>query len=134
MNIAIRIILGSIFIIAGLGKTIFPYEFAALITSYNMLPTPLATAYAVIVPPVEILAGGLVIFRVYTRYASMVLALLAVSFIIANTYQIAIGAGGDDCGCFGPLVPMNVWQSLCVDVLLVVMAVRIYFSGKVKNS
>ena len=47
---ASRIILGSIFIAASVGKLSHPEEFVTLVTSYNVLPYGLATVYGYLVP------------------------------------------------------------------------------------
>ncbi len=115
--LASRLILGSIFIAASIGKLQHSGEFTTLVASYNILPYSLAVIYGYIVPWLELLIGSLLILGLLTRFVSAVSIPLIISFIIASSHKLLAGAGGG-CGCFGDVMPLTLTQSLNLDALI----------------
>jgi putative oxidoreductase len=94
------ILIGALFIYAGIIKILDPVGFARDIDNYKMLPWPAAVAFGFYLPWLEVFCGiGLIIRRLY-RGSLLILTGSTVLFIIASV--IAKGRGLDiSCGCFG---------------------------------
>jgi len=122
LPLALRLILGGIFLTASIAKLSNQAEFIGAVMSYGILPDSLARLYGSVVPWVELAIGSCLVLGLFTRVATALTMPLALSFIIANAYGIS-RQFSDDCGCFGALVPMSYPVSLTVDVLMLLMAV-----------
>ncbi len=79
----IRLTLGSYFIFAGLTKLDNPTAFVNEVQKFNILREPLATLYGLLLPYIEILAGGLLLLGLWTTLAAIVTSLMLLSFVIA---------------------------------------------------
>jgi len=127
-----RVVLGGIFTVAGAAKIphIVPKQgssFFQEIMQYDILPHQLATAYAYVLPPVEVLIGILLIAGIFQKASSAVAGLITLSFIIAKVAALARGLDIQICGCFGSLVPLLKEQSLALDFVMLTLAVQIFF-------
>ena len=123
--LALRMILGSIFIVSAVLKLPHQAEFIQIVNSYGILPYGLAELYGFLLPWAELFIGCLLLLGLFTRLASGIGIALITSFIIANvsaTYGLA-GSGNDLCGCFGEALPLSHRDSLIIDVLMLAMAV-----------
>jgi uncharacterized membrane protein YphA (DoxX/SURF4 family) len=96
----VAIIIGGLFIYAGVVKVIDPAEFARDIDNYKMLPWQASVWIGLYLPWLEILCGLALIARVLYRGSVFVLTALMVLFIVITV--IAKARGLDiSCGCFG---------------------------------
>jgi uncharacterized membrane protein YphA (DoxX/SURF4 family) len=97
---ALAIIIGGLFIYAGVVKVIDPAEFARDIDNYKMLPWQVSVWMGLYLPWLEILCGLALIVRVFYRGSVFVLTALMALFIVITI--IAKSRGLDiSCGCFG---------------------------------
>jgi putative oxidoreductase len=97
---AIAIIIGGLFIYAGVVKVIDPAEFARDIDNYKMVPWQVSVWMGLYLPWLEILCGLALIVRVFYRGSVFVLTALMALFIVITI--IAKVRGLDiSCGCFG---------------------------------
>jgi hypothetical protein len=94
--------LSALFIFSGLTKLVEPVQFAVLIDAYGILPEVLIMPVALLLPAVEVIAGGGLIFNV--RGSLTTITLLMVLFLAVLGYGIWMGLDVD-CGCFGPEDP-----------------------------
>ena len=96
----VAIIIGGLFIYAGVVKVIDPAEFARDIDNYKMLPWQMGVGLGLYLPWLEIFCGLALIFRFFYRGALSILTGLVVVFLVAT---IAAKVRGLDitCGCFG---------------------------------
>ena len=90
--------LAVLFIFTGLTKLVEPVQFAVLIDAYGILPEVLIMPVALLLPAVEVIAGGCLIFNV--RGSLTTITLLMVLFLVVLGYGIWMGLDVD-CGCFG---------------------------------
>ena len=97
--LAARLLLGGIFLYAGMPKIIHPAAFATTVYHYQLLPDVLINLFALILPWVEVLIGTLLIAGIWLPGAIMVANLLLVMFIVALSITVARGLD-IDCGCF----------------------------------
>ena len=127
-----RIMLGGIFVVAGAAKIphIVPKQGSSLfeeMMQYQLLPHQLATAYAYVLPPLEVLIGILLIVGIFQKTSSALGGLITLSFIIAKVLALIRGLHITICGCFGSLVPLLSTQSLALDFVMLAMAAQIFF-------
>jgi putative oxidoreductase len=96
----VDLIIGGLFIYAGVLKALDPAAFARDIDNYKLLPWSIGVRLAFYLPWLEILCGLAVVTRRLYRGGLLVLAALLALFIAASV--IAKGRGIDiSCGCFG---------------------------------
>jgi uncharacterized membrane protein YphA (DoxX/SURF4 family) len=133
---AIRIVLGSIFILAAIGKIPEGAKFVDVVTGYGILPWELAKAYGLVLPWLELVLGVCLVIGILPRVAAGVSVLAILSFIIANgTAVYSYEAHVDYCGCFGVgfgetyYLLMKTSDALIIDIIMMVLAVIIAFYG-----
>ncbi len=95
--ITVRLILGSVFVYAGVVKILDPKAFASIISQYGLVPESLLVPVAIGLPLVEILAGLGLIFNI--RGSLPTIFGLLVMFIFVLWYGI-LQELNIDCGCF----------------------------------
>jgi putative oxidoreductase len=96
----VDLIVGVIFIYAGVLKVLDPVQFANDIDNYKILPWPISVALAFYLPWLEIFCGLALIFRFLYRGA---LSILTASIVVFTLATVAAKVRGLDitCGCFG---------------------------------
>jgi putative oxidoreductase len=96
----VDVIVGGVFIYAGVIKVLDPIQFGIDIDNYKILPWFVSVRLAFYLPWLEILCGLALIFRFLYRGGLSILAALTSIFIVAT---IAAKVRGLDitCGCFG---------------------------------
>jgi uncharacterized membrane protein YphA (DoxX/SURF4 family) len=116
-----RLIVGIIFILSSISKLPHHSLFVAIVQSYRLLPDPLAMAYALALPWVELVLGAYLIFGILVRPSAIVTILTGISFLVANVS--AIIRGELHCGgCFGETIPLLVSQALALDIFILIVA------------
>jgi len=96
----VALIVGAVFIYAGVVKAIDPLRFAIDIDNYKMLPWAIGVRLAFYLPWLELLCGLALILRFFYRGGLLILTALTFVFIAASI--IAKVRGLDiTCGCFG---------------------------------
>jgi uncharacterized membrane protein YphA (DoxX/SURF4 family) len=128
LTLAFRVILGSIFIIAGVTKLSNQAQFVALVVTYGLLPEALAQFYATVLPWLEMAIGVWLIMGLLLRLAAGISILVIVSFIVANGIGLYSGLT-DECGCFGQAFVLSTSQSVVMDLVMLVMAWQLSFHG-----
>lgn len=116
-----RLVLGGLFLYAGLLKAADVTAFARTVAAYQLLPYALNYLVAATLPYVEILAGLLLVLGRNVRGAALLLALLTVVFIGALCSVLWRGLT-IDCGCFGSNGATPPWLALVRDFGLLVLA------------
>lgn len=95
-----RLYLALVFILSGIDKINDLAGFAQSIENYRILPIYAVNIFAIIIPWIEVVAGGLLLIGLYIRENSLIIGTLTVIFTIAVI--IAVLKGLDiDCGCMG---------------------------------
>ena len=129
------LIVGGIFIYAGVIKALEPVQFANDIDNYKTLPWFISVRLAFYLPWLEIVCGLALIFGFLYRGGLSILPALILIFVGAT---IAAKARGLDitCGCFGHASKnWNFTSHLLLD-LLILAAALVLFSrvGRTKKS
>lgn len=135
-RLALRCILGGIFVYAGCEKIGNPKAFADSIAAYQMLPPRAVLTVALGLPYYEIVAGGWLIIGWERRASALSIMLLSGIFLLALGQALARGLN-IDCGCFGSDVASR-WQLLIAmgrDALLMAAAFILYRAeDRIKDS
>ena len=95
-----RIALGALFVFSGALKALDPGEFAKEVQRYNLLPWIGCVLLALYLPWLEILAGLVLVLKIFEKGALLVITLLLVIFTLALASAMVRGLN-IDCGCFG---------------------------------
>ncbi|MGC1479391.1 MAG: MauE/DoxX family redox-associated membrane protein [Chthoniobacterales bacterium] len=99
-----RLLLAGLFLTAGLIKAGASEGFAITIATFSILPPTIVTAFANLLPWVEILAALLLLIPPTARLGAALAALLLFTFIGALAWALSQGLIVD-CGCFGESPP-----------------------------
>ena len=124
---ACRLLLGGLFLYAGMMKAQDVTAFAGNIANYKILPYAWNFLVAAILPYVEILAGVLLLANTRVRPAALLLGLLTGVFMLALATAMARGLD-IDCGCFqstGRTSPLTALGRDIGILLLVVVTFRL---------
>ena len=125
----VDLIVGGIFIYAGIIKALDPVPFANDIDNYKTLPWFISVRLAFYLPWLEIFCGLAVIFRFLYRGGLSILSLLILIFIGAT---VAAKVRGLDitCGCFGHASEhWNFPQHVAVDLAILAGLLVLWFAG-----
>jgi uncharacterized membrane protein YphA (DoxX/SURF4 family) len=115
---AIAILIGGLFVYAGVVKIIDPAAFARDIDNYKILPWQPSVWLAFYLPWLEILCGLALITRVLFRGAVFIVTGLMIVFVVISIVAKARGLDVS-CGCFGHASQyLNFTWHLVLDVLL----------------
>jgi putative oxidoreductase len=122
----LEIILGGLFVYAGLQKYLHPYEFAEAVLAYRLLPEGLVGLTVVALPWVEIAAGLSLLVGLKRRSCLLILAGLVAVFLVAIFITMARGLN-IDCGC-GLFFQRQVgWGAVAEDLVLLAWAAGLYW-------
>jgi DHA1 family bicyclomycin/chloramphenicol resistance-like MFS transporter len=129
----IRLLLGGVFLYAGIHKIGNPAQFAKIIYGYGLFPGVLINPAAIILPFVEVYTGFSLVIGVYPRAAAFILGIMLSVFIFAITINLMRGYSFD-CGCFSfgeKTSGMAAAGLLARDFLLLMMVIHVLcFRGK----
>jgi uncharacterized membrane protein YphA (DoxX/SURF4 family) len=127
--LSFRIILGAMFVYAGVLKISDPAGFAQAIANYHILPVWLAGQAAIILPWVELLAGASLILGLFLEGGSLIIAGLLLVFSCALAFDLWRGLD-ISCGCFGSSTKTITWLYVLRDALLFGMACLVLRSSR----
>lgn len=122
-----RLLLGGIFLYAGIIKVADPPGFALAIRNYQLVPDGMVNVIAMLLPWIEIVIGAGLILGAGTHGAALVSAFLLGAFALALAINLARGLD-ISCGCFStaPSTGSINWLYLIRDLSLLAMALHIY--------
>jgi putative oxidoreductase len=125
--VAVSLVLGAVFIYAGVDKIRDPLQFADSIAAFAILPAVLINFLAIGLPPFEVMSGLLLIAPVTRRIGALAVVLCSAIFFCALLSALLRGLTLD-CGCFGAGAPSRprMWLELGLDVMLFCGALVVY--------
>ncbi|NTW68311.1 MAG: DoxX family membrane protein [Chlorobiaceae bacterium] len=94
-----RLILGALFIMSGFEKLLDLKFFGLVIAEYQILPSLLIPAAALILSLCELLCGTMLLLDLFSRVSSSIMLCMMAIFIAAMTYNVMRGLE-HECGCF----------------------------------
>ena len=100
LELALRWLLGLTFVYSSLHKIAAPAQFAKIVFGYSLFPAATINLLAIVVPFVELLAGGALLLGIWPRAAALVVETLLVLFFGILSINLVRGVAFD-CGCFG---------------------------------
>ena len=99
LHLALRLLLGAVFVYASLDKIWEPAAFAKIVYQWQVVGPVPSNLVAVTLPWIELVAGLLLIAGVWKRESALVVALMLVIFIVAAGSVMARGIDVENCGC-----------------------------------
>ena len=100
LALAARLLLGSVFVVAGLLKLPDPAAAVRAVRAYELLPEGLVAPVAFGLPVVEVAVGLALLAGAFVRTSALGAAGLVVVFLVGVSSAWARGLQ-IDCGCFG---------------------------------
>lgn len=123
-----RLVLGGVFLIAGITKVLDPGSLAASIRTYELdLPEWFVSLSAFGLPYLEVLLGLYLIIGLFTKASAWATNAMMVVFILA-LLQGALRGLQIDCGCFGGATGAeepSLWSAFARDIGLLVLGLHI---------
>ncbi len=104
LTMAVRVLLGLVFIAAALPKIMDPPGFTKAIWAYELFPVWSLSPLALILPWLELFTGLALCLGLWVRAAALWVAALLLSFSLALSINL-IRQHPVDCGCFGASTP-----------------------------
>ena len=118
MFVIFRIIIGSIFLVSGLGKLFSPYQnFLYVIQAYQLLPSWGEVLVAQIFPWIELLVGVFMLIGLWTPWALRGALLLFGIFVVVVGQALIRGLPLENCGCFGEWIHLKPQTVIIMDSL-----------------
>lgn len=134
LTLALRYVLGGVFLYAGGLKIADPAAFAGNVAAYKLLPTFGNYLVAATLPWVEILCGLFLVIGYRVRAGAALVLLMNLVFAMAVSSAIIRGLD-IDCGCFrqgGPKT--SPWVALLRDLVLIAGTVVLLWSDNHRPS
>ena len=135
--IALRWLLGGVFIFSGLVKCVDPVGTSVFVDKYlatysleALLPLSLGIAVALAV--VEVAMGILLVIGLLRRYVSLAATLFLLLFTIITLLSATVLPIGD-CGCFGDAVKLTPWQTFLKNIVLLPMAIAVWRNSEAEQ-
>jgi putative oxidoreductase len=101
LSIRVQLGLGALFVVAAVPKIADPPAFAHMVYNYRLLPGVAVNVLALVLPWLELLAGGALLLGFWKRTAARTTGLLLLIFIGALSVNLA-RRNPVNCGCFDP--------------------------------
>jgi len=122
----LRICIGGLFIYSGLQKMVFPDAFAQNVACYLMVPAKYVNMIAFVLPPLEVIAGAVLIFIPYLRQAAALLIFGMLVMFIGAT-GMALWQGLEiDCGCTSNSKPLE-WSKIAKNTIYALGCLALLF-------
>ena len=94
-----RILLGAIFIYAGVSKILNPDQFAQAVMNYRIVPLVSVNLFAIVLPWLELVAGIFLLVGLFSVGSIVMIAVLMALFLGAIASALLRGLD-ISCGCF----------------------------------
>jgi putative oxidoreductase len=125
--LVVRLYLGGVFLAACFHKIAHPGSFAVDVATYQMLPLALVNGVAITLPWTELVAGGCLVAGVRVKAASLLVAVMMISFILALVWALHLHLEMS-CGCFaskGAAEDPISWRTLLRDGAWLLMSLYV---------
>jgi uncharacterized membrane protein YphA (DoxX/SURF4 family) len=121
-----RLVIGIIFLYAGIMKIADPLGFAQILYNYRLVPAWAINPLAITLPWVECVAGASLLFGIWTLGGGVVTSTLFAVFAAALGLNLIRGLD-ISCGCFSTATAANpiTWLTVVRDLLFLGMSVSI---------
>jgi len=124
------IVLGMIFLVAGVGKLLAPTEALQLFIFPAFFSAALEVFILDWLPYLEIAIGVLLVAGTGARLAGAIALVLTAAMATNNAWLLASGLGEEPCGCFGAAeriarARLSVMGALYLDVMMIALALLV---------
>lgn len=121
-----RLLVGGVFVYAGLPKLMRPDEFARLVHGYRILHPELVNLVGITMPWIELAAGAFLVIGLLPRSAALLSAAMLAVFMGAGFLALVRGVE-TECGCFFPLLADHRlgWDLLVRDAALLLPTAQV---------
>lgn len=128
-----RLVVGAVFLYAGLAKVLDPQAFSAQIAAYRLTPEMLTNVLAAFLPVLEIVCGLCLVAGRWVLGASALAMTLLAAFLFAIASALVRGLD-IDCGCFSVSGGhrVSLWR-LLEDAVLFLLALFSFHSARRKE-
>ena len=128
--VALRWLLGGVFIFSGLVKCVDPIGTSVFVDKYLATYSleallPLSLTIAVSLAVVEMVMGIMLIIGVLKRYTTLAATLFLAIFTVITLLSATVLPIGD-CGCFGDAVKLTPWQTFLKNLVLLPAAILLW--------
>jgi uncharacterized membrane protein YphA (DoxX/SURF4 family) len=96
-----KVILAFIFLVSGVQKLLYPYDFLSAICTYEIMGPTNCVFTAAILPWVELFVGLAILGKIFP-YGSLFIALGLTAIFLTVQVSVIIRGLNITCGCFGP--------------------------------
>lgn len=138
--ISAGIILGLIFLAAGLGKLLNPMESSIIFVFPDFLPNAVDKFIYQWLPRIEVLIGVLLITGIIARLTASLALVLTLGLIASNSILLVQGLGDKPCGCFGEAerlaqLNLSVTGALYIDIAMLILGfmVLLFYQSRFFN-
>ncbi len=100
MGLLARLVVGGVWLVAGVAKLPDPAASIEAVRAYELLPASLVEPVGYALPALEVVLGLALVLGVMTRGAGVLSAVLFVAFVVGISSAWARGLE-INCGCFG---------------------------------
>jgi uncharacterized membrane protein YphA (DoxX/SURF4 family) len=100
IGLVARLVVGGVWIVAGVLKLPDPAESVRAVRAYQLLPEAVVPTVGHVLPIVEIVVGACLVLGVLTRGSAVLSFLLFAAFVFGISWAWAKGLQ-IECGCFG---------------------------------
>ena len=125
--VILRFLVGVLFIVSGAEKLISPYQnFLYVVQSYEIVPSPLDKAIALVLPWIEFFSGIFLFLGFGLKAALRALTFLIGAFILIAGQALLRNLPIAECGCFGELISLPLHVTFLLDVFLLSVVVMLF--------
>jgi hypothetical protein len=124
-NVGLRLSVGAILLMAGIGKIASGHELVSVVASLKMLPYPLINPVGNALPWFEVALGTL-----FSRIAAGISLPLFAAFVVTNIFNLHRGITEPCSSCFGNYLVLTARDALLIDVFLLLAAFRVMMLEK----
>lgn len=124
-NVGLRLSVGVILLMAGIGKIASGHELVSVVASLKMLPYPLINPVGNALPWFEVALGTLFILGLFSRIAAGISLPLFAAFVVTNIFNLHRGITEPCSSCFGNYLILTARDALLIDVFLLLAAFRV---------
>ncbi len=130
INLALRLLVGGAFIMAGALKIADPVKFALDVSHYRLVPREMINLVAILLPWMEVTVGSFVVAGIWLRAAALFITSLTVMFLAVIVSALVRGLN-IECGCFGTIGGKHIGlANLAIDSTLFLLAALLTWRSK----
>jgi len=129
MYTILRIAIGSIFIVSGLGKLLAPYQnFLYVIQAYQLLPSWGEVLTAQVFPWLEFIVGTFVLLGLWIPWGLRGALFLFGTFVVVVGQALIRNLPLENCGCFGEWIHLKPQVVIVMDSGCLLLTCALLFS------